>query len=150
MRLRRGLLAACSALLVTATGCASFAETAAEEPDPSAAAAPASEAPVDEIDWTDCTRQIDELIADDTPGADRDLTFECGRTDVPIDYDDPTGDTLPLFVLRATLGDQPDRIGSLLVNPGGPGGSGDRKSTRLNSSHANISYAVFCLKKKNK
>src|SRR3712207_7433998 len=28
--------------------------------------------------------------------------------------------------------------------PGGP----DRKSTRLNSSHANISYAVFCLKKK--
>src|SRR3712207_7796974 len=29
---------------------------------------------------------------------------------------------------------------------GGP----DRKSTRLNSSHANISYAVFCLKKKKK
>src|SRR3712207_8553170 len=27
---------------------------------------------------------------------------------------------------------------------------GDRKSTRLNSSHANISYAVFCLKKKKK
>src|SRR3712207_7013734 len=32
-----------------------------------------------------------------------------------------------------------------------PGGTEeDRKSTRLNSSHANISYAVFCLKKKNK
>src|SRR5256886_3261855 len=30
--------------------------------------------------------------------------------------------------------------------PGGP----DRKSTRLNSSHSQISYAVFCLKKKNK
>src|SRR3712207_8885015 len=29
-------------------------------------------------------------------------------------------------------------------------GRGDRKSTRLNSSHANISYAVFCLKKKKK
>src|SRR3712207_7260571 len=28
------------------------------------------------------------------------------------------------------------------------GDVGDRKSTRLNSSHANISYAVFCLKKK--
>src|SRR3712207_8024102 len=28
-------------------------------------------------------------------------------------------------------------------------GAVDRKSTRLNSSHANISYAVFCLKKKN-
>src|SRR3712207_6858824 len=35
--------------------------------------------------------------------------------------------------------------------PGGLVGEeqgGDRKSTRLNSSHANISYAVFCLKKK--
>src|SRR5947207_8343910 len=30
------------------------------------------------------------------------------------------------------------------------GSSGDRKSTRLNSSHTVISYAVFCLKKKNK
>src|SRR3712207_6920490 len=30
----------------------------------------------------------------------------------------------------------------------GRGGLEDRKSTRLNSSHANISYAVFCLKKK--
>src|SRR3712207_7190128 len=29
-------------------------------------------------------------------------------------------------------------------------GQADRKSTRLNSSHANISYAVFCLKKKKK
>src|SRR3712207_7206742 len=29
-------------------------------------------------------------------------------------------------------------------------GGEDRKSTRLNSSHANISYAVFCLKKKKK
>src|SRR3712207_7611572 len=31
---------------------------------------------------------------------------------------------------------------------GDPGEWQDRKSTRLNSSHANISYAVFCLKKK--
>src|SRR3712207_8177329 len=35
--------------------------------------------------------------------------------------------------------------------PAGPAGAArDRKSTRLNSSHANISYAVFCLKKKNR
>src|SRR3712207_8736439 len=34
-----------------------------------------------------------------------------------------------------------DRVGQ-------EGGVVDRKSTRLNSSHANISYAVFCLKKK--
>src|SRR5258707_11565145 len=35
---------------------------------------------------------------------------------------------------------------SMVSSPSQPGG--DRKSTRLNSSHANISYAVFCLKKK--
>src|SRR3712207_7878031 len=34
------------------------------------------------------------------------------------------------------------------VDKGGPFVVEDRKSTRLNSSHANISYAVFCLKKK--
>src|SRR3712207_7078789 len=34
------------------------------------------------------------------------------------------------------------------LGEGAHGGAEDRKSTRLNSSHANISYAVFCLKKK--
>src|SRR3712207_8786692 len=41
------------------------------------------------------------------------------------------------------------RAAGLRVEAEGPR-SGDRKSTRLNSSHANISYAVFCLKKKKK
>src|SRR3712207_7504008 len=39
------------------------------------------------------------------------------------------------------------RIGEV-VGPGATTSPIDRKSTRLNSSHANISYAVFCLKKK--
>src|SRR2546428_2660051 len=37
-----------------------------------------------------------------------------------------------------------------LHRPAAPGSSPDRKSTRLNSSHDQISYAVFCLKKKKK
>src|SRR3712207_6869781 len=40
------------------------------------------------------------------------------------------------------------RPGRDLLVPGPGRGFRDRKSTRLNSSHANISYAVFCLKKK--
>src|SRR2546430_13383996 len=36
------------------------------------------------------------------------------------------------------------------VVPNGHRGERDRKSTRLNSSHSQISYAVFCLKKKKK
>src|SRR3712207_8110990 len=46
----------------------------------------------------------------------------------------------------------PDPVICLRVGGGEAGGKKylvrDRKSTRLNSSHANISYAVFCLKKK--
>src|SRR3712207_7287959 len=53
-------------------------------------------------------------------------------------------DRLPgALVLREPGGVQAsERIRDLVKDP-------DRKSTRLNSSHANISYAVFCLKKKN-
>src|SRR3712207_8115285 len=48
------------------------------------------------------------------------------------------------------LGAGQPRAGQLLDGQGGSAGlhQEDRKSTRLNSSHANISYAVFCLKKK--
>src|SRR5258707_3909145 len=42
----------------------------------------------------------------------------------------------------------PDVHRSAVVRNQGPALGEDRKSTRLNSSHANISYAVFCLKKK--
>src|SRR5689334_24619984 len=44
-----------------------------------------------------------------------------------------------------------ERLGRDRGDDGAPGaaglGAGDRKSTRLNSSHSSISYAVFCLKK---
>src|SRR3712207_7824328 len=44
---------------------------------------------------------------------------------------------------------EPHDLARLAIElPGQPHGPRDRKSTRLNSSHANISYAVFCLKKK--
>src|SRR5690606_40727839 len=42
-----------------------------------------------------------------------------------------------------------DRVWSILMSRPAAGGI-DRKSTRLNSSHVKISYAVFCLKKKKK
>src|SRR3712207_8948347 len=50
-------------------------------------------------------------------------------------------------LLRTLLGLLPREGGEVRWN-GLPVDDPDRKSTRLNSSHANISYAVFCLKKK--
>src|SRR5438270_9830801 len=53
---------------------------------------------------------------------------------------------------RLDLGPIEARLGIAAGEPLGPFGQlfGDRKSTRLNSSHSQISYAVFCLKKKKK
>src|SRR2546427_8911182 len=70
-------------------------------------------------------------------------------------------DALPIWLDHGGLGQHADHdlvgeVGQLLLHAalvdGGRGREalGDRKSTRLNSSHSQISYAVFCLKKKKK
>src|SRR4051794_15237501 len=123
MHRRATLLAAVAGLLLVLTGCTPFTETMAASrttaPSPSAKAAPEAA----QIQWQDCSDKIAPLIAGQ-PGADRNLAFECGRTEVPISYDEPEGATLPLFLVRVKLAGQTNRIGSLVVNPGGPGGSG--------------------------
>src|SRR5215471_19890357 len=50
--------------------------------------------------------------------------FECGTVQVPLDYDSPNGTTISLAVVRLPATDPAHRIGSLFLNPGGPGGSG--------------------------
>jgi pimeloyl-ACP methyl ester carboxylesterase len=118
-------LAATGGALLTAvalalTGCTSSDD---DEPAATSSAAASTAAPEAEpIDWSDCSAQIDPIIAG-RPGADRDLAFQCGQTTVPVSYDDPDGGTLQLFLVKATLAAQTDRIGSLVVNPGGPGQS---------------------------
>src|SRR5690606_15215817 len=58
---------------------------------------------------------------------------------------DPAG-IVPGALVQVLAGEGFHRLGG----PFGPGRHRDRKSTRLNSSHVKISYAVFCLKKKHK
>src|SRR4029079_5049075 len=50
--------------------------------------------------------------------------LECGHLEVPLDYSNPSGDKITLFVERHLATDQEHKIGSLLVNPGGPGFGG--------------------------
>src|SRR5690349_25144253 len=59
-------------------------------------------------------------------------------------------DALPIFALLALFIREPPRGASDARNAVVVPDAQDRKSTRLNSSHVEISYAVFCLKKKKK
>jgi pimeloyl-ACP methyl ester carboxylesterase len=50
--------------------------------------------------------------------------FQCGTVQVPLDYDSPNGAAISIAVVRLPATDPAHRIGSLFLNPGGPGGSG--------------------------
>ncbi len=50
--------------------------------------------------------------------------FQCSRLKVPVDYGKPEGSTIELAVIRLRAAKADQRLGSLVVNPGGPGGSG--------------------------
>jgi pimeloyl-ACP methyl ester carboxylesterase len=64
-------------------------------------------APVGALAWTDC-------------GA----PFECATLKVPLDYAKPAGTQISIALARLPASVPSSRIGSLVINPGGPGGSG--------------------------
>jgi pimeloyl-ACP methyl ester carboxylesterase len=71
--------------------------------------APAGAAPaMPRVHWSPCER----------------AAFECAVVPVPLDHDDPGGASILLSLIRLPATDPAGRIGSLLLNPGGPGGSG--------------------------
>ena len=72
-----------------------------------ASATAAGGVPVPDLTWVDCGEG-----------------FECATAAVPLDYDRPSGPTIDLALRRLPAADPARRIGSLFLNPGGPGGSG--------------------------
>jgi pimeloyl-ACP methyl ester carboxylesterase len=54
------------------------------------------------------------------------LIFECATYDVPLDYAHPDGDSMSLSLVRQPAKQPDQRIGTLFINPGGPGGSAIR------------------------
>jgi pimeloyl-ACP methyl ester carboxylesterase len=73
------------------------------------AASPAAQA-VPAPDWKSCGKQF--------PG------YKCATVTVPLDYDRPSRGTTQLALARYPAADRAHRIGTVFVNPGGPGGSG--------------------------
>ncbi|MBQ1083024.1 MULTISPECIES: alpha/beta hydrolase [unclassified Nocardiopsis] len=74
-----------------------------------------------DVDWGGCeeraTTAVDaELFADPA--------LECASVEVPIDYDDPQAERAQIALMRLPATGEAEAEGSLLINPGGPGGSG--------------------------
>ncbi|WP_327090193.1 alpha/beta hydrolase [Nonomuraea sp. NBC_01738] len=73
---------------------------------------------------------VSGAAADTAPSAitwapcEEEPSAECGKLTVPVDWSKPTGPTIDLAVARRKATDPAARVGSLVINPGGPGGSG--------------------------
>lgn len=73
------------------------------------------------ISWGPCRPYATTALAKqffERPG------LQCARLKAPLDYAEPGGKTITIGVLRTKAADPDRRIGSLVLNPGGPGGSG--------------------------
>jgi pimeloyl-ACP methyl ester carboxylesterase len=71
--------------------------------------------PTDRPAWGQCP--------DDMPATARDV-LECATVPVPLDYDRPDGTQIEIMISRLSSASPAERRGVLLLNPGGPGGSG--------------------------
>jgi pimeloyl-ACP methyl ester carboxylesterase len=80
---------------------------------------PAVEATDDGV-WHGCSSEARKLLGSVPSG----FLFHCTTVKVPRDWAKPDGPTMDISAIRVRSTSQRDRIGSLLVNPGGPGGSG--------------------------
>src|SRR5262249_33437447 len=80
------------------------------------------------LTWGDCAGFA---RSQDDRSTLKDRSARCARLTVPLDYANPTGRTITLGVLRMPATDQAHRVGSLVINPGGPGASGLATAVRL-------------------
>lgn len=87
-------------------------------PQPSATPSPSAETPLPGTDPA-LGRFYDQKISWRECGDN-----QCASLTVPLDYAEPAGKTIKLALLRVPAEEPGQRIGSLVVNPGGPGGSG--------------------------
>ncbi|MEP6853400.1 MAG: alpha/beta fold hydrolase [bacterium] len=105
--------------------------TATSASSPTGTAATSAGPAVAKAKFTDCTSQITpSLPGGNGPRVTR-LSFGCARVPVPADYAEPDGRMLTLYVVKVHDNSQSRRIGSLLVNPGGPGASGVQLAVNL-------------------
>jgi pimeloyl-ACP methyl ester carboxylesterase len=79
--------------------------------------------PAPKIHFTGCGTLFDPTSIPVPTGLQGQVTFGCGRLEVPLNYAEPGGKTITLELVKIH-DERGGGTGSLLVNPGGPGGSG--------------------------
>jgi pimeloyl-ACP methyl ester carboxylesterase len=118
-------IAAFAAVAVLLGGCTARVSGHGSSATPTTAfpTAPAP-APSDQpATFTDCSRLFNLDAVQFPPGRKDRLTFSCARVGVPLDYADPDGKAIALELVK--VHDSANKSGNaLVVNPGGPGGSG--------------------------
>ena len=124
----RSRLLAAVALIALLAGCTSNISGHGSPVPAGSTSAPSptsgSGAPPPTLAFSDCSGLFNLSAIGIPPDRLQKLHFDCAQLPVPLDYAAPAGATVPIEVLRVHYDDQPQRVGSLLVNPGGPGGSG--------------------------
>lgn len=80
------------------------------------------------LTWGECAPYATSVDARSAFGSNG---LQCARLTVPLDYSQPDGDTITIGVMRHKAADSSGRIGSLLMNPGGPGASGMELAANL-------------------
>lgn len=83
------------------------------------------------LTWEDCAGYATNLVSE---SAFADPTLECARAEVPLDYSAPDGRTAQIGLLRRPADEPGVRVGSLLLNPGGPGASGMTTAAALSGA----------------
>jgi pimeloyl-ACP methyl ester carboxylesterase len=117
-------LAAAAALVLAGCG-GGGGKDAGPKPGPSAAASPIVAHAVSPIEPEPASDPaFAALYAQQVSWSRCESTFQCAKVTVPIDWALPTGPTLTLALMRLSATDPARRIGSMLINPGGPGASG--------------------------
>jgi len=110
-------------ILAVGTAVAALAATAAVAAVASAADTPLRSDVTSAVERRRVDRVATPRLAWKTCGRDWPARAECATVKLPLDYDAPTGATVNIAVLRLKARKPAQRIGSLFVNPGGPGGS---------------------------
>jgi pimeloyl-ACP methyl ester carboxylesterase len=88
---------------------------------PGGFAAVGAQTPTAGLNWAPCPPVMTGTA---TPAAAVDARLECATLSVPLDYADPDGEQITIGLNRLPARNPSQRIGSLIFNPGGPGGAG--------------------------